>query len=160
MKVPDLTKINANSDVWRKTAKSRLRFELSGLAFARQKGFSSEDYARYLWSKGAVGWIGKAKPDTREYLLKEAEAFKQFYPGVSFEMVEAGDERAELVFTEGCLGGWGKNPWAIARQLKLAKEDICAYCQEAFRAWAAPLGLATQIGPQDDTTCRLLVLKQ
>ncbi|MBI3040517.1 MAG: hypothetical protein HYY80_02500 [Chloroflexi bacterium] len=154
-----MIKTKTNPGAWRKTAKSRLRFELAGLAFARQKGFSSEDYARYLWSSGAVGWMGKARPDTREYLRKEAEAFQRFYPEVSFELVEAGDERAELVFTGGCLGGWGKDRWALARQLHLAKEDVCAYCQEAFRVWAEQLGLSTQIGPKDDTTCRLLVLK-
>ena len=155
-----MIKMNANSDVWRKTAKSRLRFELAGLAFTRQKGFSSEDYARHLWATGSVRWMGKAKPNAMEYLLKEAEAFQQFYPDVSFKIVEAGDERAELVFTEGCLGGWGTDRWALARHLNLAKDDICAYCQEAFLIWAEQLGLSAQIGPKNDTTCRLMVLKR
>jgi hypothetical protein len=152
--------MNTNSDVWRKTAKSRLRFELAGLAFTRQKGFSSEDYARHLWATGSVRWMGKAKPNAMEYLLKETEAFQQFYPDVSFKIVEAGDERAELVFTEGCLGGWGTDRWALARHLNLAKDDICAYCQEAFLIWAEQLGLSAQIGPKNDATCRLLVLKR
>ncbi len=155
-----MIKINANSDVWRKTAKSRLRFELAGLSFARQRGFSSEDYARHLWGTGSVLWMGKARPGAAEYLLKEAQAFKQFYPDVSFTMVGAGDKRAELVFTEGCLGGWGPDSWALARSLGLSKKDICAYCQESFLVWAEQLGLFVRIGPEEDGSCRLNVVKR
>ena len=154
-----MIKINADSDAWRKTAKSRLRFELAGLAFARQRGFSSEDYARHLWSTGSVHWMGKTKPNAMEYLLKETEAFREFYPDVSFKIVEAGDERAELVFTKNCLGGWGTDRWALARHLSLARDDICAYCWESFLIWAEQLGLSAQIGPKNDTTCYLLVRK-
>src|SRR3989304_2760699 len=81
---------------WRKTARSRLRFELAGLAFALQKGFSPEDYARHLWSQGAVGWMTKEAPGAGEYLLKEARAFRTFYPEVSFTMVQEGENEAEL----------------------------------------------------------------
>ncbi len=155
----DSIKIDSTSDVWRKTAKSRLRFELAGLAFACHGGSDPEDYARHLWAKGSVRWMGKAQPNAVEYLLKEARAFREFYPEVSFEIVESGDARAELVFTEGCLGGWGRDPWAMARNLGLSKKDICAYCRESFRVWAGPLGLRTDIGPDKDENCRLLVLK-
>ena len=155
----DAIKINSTSDVWRKTAKSRLRFELAGLAFACHSGSNPKDYARHLWTKGAVRWMGKAEPSAAEYLLKEARAFGEFYPGVSFEVVESGDTKAKLVFTDGCLGGWGQDPWAVARNLGLSKNDICAYCRESFRIWARPLGLHTDIGPEEDGNCRLHVTK-
>lgn len=102
--------------------------------------------------------MGKAAPTATEYLLKEAQAFRQFCPDVSFAIVEARDERAELVFTEGCLGGWGENRWALAGSLGLGKKDVCAYCQEAFLVWAGQLGLCACIGPEDEI-CRLLVAK-
>ncbi len=155
----DSIKINSTSDVWRKTTKSRLRFELSGLAFACHRGSNPEDYARHLWAKGSVRWMGKAEPNVAEYLLKEAKAFKEFYPEMSFEVVELGDTRAELVFTDGCLGGWGRDPWAVARNLGLSKKDICAYCQESFQVWARPLGLSTDIGLEKDGNCRFHVTK-
>jgi hypothetical protein len=104
--------------------------------------------------------MGKDRPNATEYLLKEAKAFREFYPEVSFEVVESGDARAELVFTDGCLGGWGRDPWAVARNLGLSNKDICAYCRESFLVWAEQLGLSAQIGPKNDTTCRLLVLKR
>lgn len=156
----DSIKINSTSDVWRKTAKSRLRFELAGLAFACHRGANSEDYARHLWAKGAVRWMGKAKPNATEYLLKETTAFREFYPEVSFEIVESGEARAELVFTEGCLGGWGRDPWAVARNLGLSKKDICAYCRESFSVWAEQVGLIARIGPEGNEPCRLLVLRR
>ena len=104
-------------------------------------------------------WMGKVKPSATEYLLKEAKAFREFYPEVSFEVVESGNAKAELVFTDGCLGGWGRDPWAMAENLGLSKKNICAYCQESFRVWAQPLGLCTDIGPGEDGNCRLLVTK-
>ena len=155
----DSIKINSTSNSWRKTAKSRLRFELAGLAFACHKGFNPEDYARHLWAKGSMRWMGKAKPNAAEYLLKEAKAFREFYPKVSFKVVESGDTRAVLVFTDGCLGGWGRDPWAVARNLDLSKKDICAYCRESFRVWAQPLGLHADIGSEKDGNCRLHVTK-
>ncbi len=120
---------------------------------------SPEDYARHLWGTGSVCWMGKAKPNAMEYLLKEAKAFREFYPEVSFEVVESGDAKAELVFTDGCLGGWGRDPWAVARNLGLSKKDICAYCWESFRVWTRPLGLRADIGPKKDENCRLRVTK-
>ncbi|MEE8470597.1 MAG: hypothetical protein V3S51_04635 [Dehalococcoidia bacterium] len=151
--------IDSLPSAWQRTAKSRLRFELAGLAFARQKGFRPEDYAQHLWGKGAQRWMDKATPTAAEYLLKEAHAFKQFYPEVSFTVAEASDERAELVFTEGCLGGAGRDRWVLARSLGLTKEDVCAYCQEAFSVWAGQLSLCACIGPEDEI-CRLLVVKR
>lgn len=156
---PAKAALNSVTSAWHRTAKSRLRFELSGLAFACQSGFRPEDYARHLWGKGAIRWMGKAQPTAAEYLLKEVQAFKQFYPDVSFAIVEAMDERAELVFTKGCLGGWGTDSWALAKSLGLTKEDVCAYCQEAFLVWAGQLGLRACIGLEEDETCRLSVLK-
>lgn len=147
------------TEFWRRTARSRLHFELAGLAFALQKGFSAEDYAHHLWSQGAIRWMSNPAPSAGEYLLKEAEAFRRFYPDVTFEIVEAGEERAELVFTEGCLGGWGKDPWRLARSLNMAEEDVCSYCREAFLVWAGQLGLAADIGRDKDKGCRLRVAK-
>ncbi len=54
--------------------------------------------------------MGKDKPNATEYLLKETTAFREFYPEVSFEIVESGEARAELVFTEGCLGVGDETP--------------------------------------------------
>ncbi len=134
--------------------------ELAGLAFACQKGFSPEEYARHLWGKGAARWMGKDRPDAGEYLLKEAEAYHSLFPDVSFEVTETGQERAELVFTKGCLGWGGKEPWKLARSLGLAKKDVCRYCQESFRLWAGQLGLNTEIGQDKDKICRLRVVKE
>ena len=156
----DSSEVNSTSAAWRKTARGRLRFELAGLAFACQDGSGPENYARHLWTKGSTPWMGKVEPTAAEYLLKEAKAFREFYPEVSFEVVESADTSAKLVFTDGCLGGWGRDQWAIARSLGLSKKDICAYCREAFRVWAEPLGLHTDIGPDNYEKCRLLVTKQ
>ncbi len=130
---------------WRRTAKSRLRFELSGLSFACQRGFVPQDYARHLWSQGAIRWMGKEEPAAGEYLLREAQAIREFYPRVSFTVIETGEEKAELVFTEGCLGGWGTDRWGLARSLGLTPEDVCAYCYEAFSVWAGQLGLHAHV---------------
>ncbi|MEE8414210.1 MAG: hypothetical protein V3R96_06625 [Dehalococcoidales bacterium] len=148
---------DSTSVAWRKTARSRLRFELGGLAFARQHGFSSEDYARHFWDRNPSSWMGKEKPEPAEYLRKEAKAFTELYPGVSFKVLETDDDRAELVFTRGCLAGWGKDPWALARSLGLTDEDVCAYCRESFNVWAQHLGLRTSIGPEKDGNCHLRV---
>lgn len=134
---------------WRRAARGRLRFELGGLAFAIDKGASPEEYARHLWGKGARTWMGKDEPGVAEYLGKEAEAFRCFYPDVDFEVTGAGEESAEIVFTEGCLGGWGDAPRALASSFGLTREDVCRYCREAFRLWAGQLGLRATIGPEE-----------
>ncbi|MBI4286648.1 MAG: hypothetical protein HY670_12235 [Chloroflexi bacterium] len=148
------------ADVWRRTAQSRLRFELGGLAFACQHGFSPEDYARHLWAKGARGWFGKDAPGAGEYLRREAQAVQEFYPGVSFRVVTDSDDQAELVFTDGCLGGSGQNRWGIARSFGLTKRQICRYCGEAFAIWARQLGLSARIGPEGEGGCRLHVTRK
>lgn len=142
---------------WRRTARGRLKFELAGLAFARKAGFTAEDYARHLWSAGAVKWMAQATPTAKEYLLKEAEAFRTLYPEVTFELGKLDDQKAELIFTRGCLGGWGQDQWAMARGLGLSKRQVCRYCRQAFRTWADQLGLQAGSEPQTNGTCVLRI---
>lgn len=104
--------------------------------------------------------MGKAMPSASEYLLKEAQALGQLYPEVCFSVEEAEDDWAQLVFREGCLGGWGKHPWGLATSLGLTKEEVCSYCQEAFSVWAEQLRLQASIGPDGDESCRLVVIKE
>lgn len=106
-----------------------------------------------------MSWLKQAQPNAAEYLLREAQAFGEFYPDVSFTIVASGENRAELIFTRGCLGGWGQNPWALASSLSLTREDVCAYCREAFRVWAEQVGLSARIGPEEGGNCRLCVTK-
>lgn len=140
---------------WRRTARGRLKFELAGIAFARKHGLTPEDYADHLWSTGAVRWMGKPAPTAGEYLLKEAEAFHTLYPEVGFDVVKAGDYEARLIFKRGCLGGWGKNQWAMANSLGLGKGHVCRYCRQAFRLWSSQLGLSACPEPLVDGTCVL-----
>ncbi len=156
---PDEITIDDALSAWRRTARSRLWFELSGLSFAIRAGFSPEEYARHLWCQGAARWLGKETTDAGEYLRREAEAFQCFYPRVGFKVVKTGKENAELLFTNGCLGGWGEDRWALAKSLGLDKKDACAYCQAAFRVWAGQLGLKVRLDPQDDETCRMRVTR-
>ena len=143
---------------WRRTARGRLKFELAGVAFARKSGFTPEDYANHLWSTGAVKWIGGTHPAASEYLLKEAEAFRTLYPAVTFEITKESDNEAEIVFAQGsCLGGWGRNQWAMARNLGLGKGHVCRYCRQAFRSWSAQIGLQACSEPQTDGRCILRV---
>ncbi|MEW6141808.1 MAG: hypothetical protein AB1597_01435 [Chloroflexota bacterium] len=102
--------------------------------------------------------MGKENPDAAEYLRKEAGACREFYPEVAMSLIKARPGMAELVFTRGCLGGWGDDQWALARSLGLNKKRICAYCQESFRVWTKQLGLASHIGPSTDGHCHLLVV--
>ena len=119
---------------WRRTARGRLKFELAGIAFARKNGRTPEDYARHLWSTGAAKWMGKTDPTASEYLLKEAESFRTLYPAVTFRVTRQSEDEAELVFARGsCLGGWGRDQWAMARNLGLGKGHVCRYCRQAFR---------------------------
>ena len=127
---------------WRRTARGRLKFELAGVAFARKHGMTPEDYAEHLWSKGAAEWMGKPDPTAGEYLQKEADAFRILYPEVQFDITKRGDDFAELVFRPGtCLGGWGKDQWALAHSLGLGKGHVCRYCRQAFRLWSRQLGV-------------------
>ncbi len=140
---------------WRRTARGRLKFKLAGIAFARKNGLTPEDYDRHLWSTEASKWMGKTDPTAREYLLKEAEAFRTLYPEVIFELAKVSDEETELIFTQGCLGGWGRNQWAMARNMSLGKGHVCRYCRQAFRAWADQLELLACPQPQTNGTCML-----
>lgn len=107
---------------WYRTAWSRLRFELSGLSFALKWGATPEDYADYLWSGGAVKWMGKANPTLQEYLDKETEAIRALYPQVIYTLGKITDKEAELTFAPGCcLGGWGRDQWGLAGSLGLEK---------------------------------------
>ncbi|MBI4188338.1 MAG: hypothetical protein HY529_03925 [Chloroflexi bacterium] len=150
--------VNPSKKHWHRTARGRLKFELAGVAFARNKGFTPEDYANHLWSTGAVKWMGKAKPTAAEYLRKEAEAFRILYPDVVFTLTKSSDKEAELIFSRGgCLGGWGKKQWAMAQSLGIGKGHVCRYCRQAFRIWAKQLGLQVCPEPQTDGTCILRV---
>lgn len=57
---------------WLLAARSRLRLELQGLAFAVSRGATPQEYARFLWSRGAAAWMGADSADADSYLLKEA----------------------------------------------------------------------------------------
>ncbi len=139
---------------WHRTARGRLKFELAGIAFARKSGGTPEDYANHLWSTGAAKWMGKTHPAASEYLLKEAEAFRTLYPAVTFRVTKQAENEAELVFAQGsCLGGWGRDQWAMARNLGLDKKHVCRYCRQSFRKWSGQLGLQADTKPQTDGTC-------
>ena len=149
-----------NTNRWRRTAWGRLKFELAGLAFAMKNGFYLEDYARHLWSEGAVKWMGKENPTIPEYLLKEEEAFRTLYPQVNFEVGILSEDKSELTFCTGtCLGGWGRDQWGMAHSLGLGKGHVCRYCRQAFRSWSGQLGLAALPEPKTDETCILTVVK-
>ncbi|MBI4302425.1 MAG: hypothetical protein HY664_07455 [Chloroflexi bacterium] len=144
---------------WHRTAASRLRLELAGLAFACRRGFTPEDYARHLWGQRAVRWMGKDDPTAEEYLLKEVEAFRTLYPKVSFLVGLLSQDRAELAFTDGCLGGWGRHRWAVAQNLGLTVTEVCRYCSESFTLWAGQLGFTVSLGLTKDETCTLVVTR-
>jgi len=141
---------------WRRTARGRLRFELAGIAFARAQGKRPEDWAAHLWSHGAQRWLGDATPAANEYLDHEVEAFGALYPEVRLERAEWTATRAELRFTRGCLGGWGRDRWSIARALGLEPDDIGRYCAEAFRLWGAQLGLSVEHRFDAEHLCTLV----
>ena len=142
---------------WHKAAKSRLRMELAGLAFALQHGFSPEEYARHLWGRGAVSWMGKENPTPKEYLRTEAEHLMVLFPWVDFQLKEYEDGVVELVFTNGCLGSWEDDRFALAHSLGLTRQEVCRYCQEAFRVWSRQLGLEALPLPRADNTCSIVV---
>ncbi len=140
---------------WMITAKSRLRVELSGLAFAIKHGHTPEEYAQELWGRGAKGWMGKPDPDPLEYLQKEARAVAIFYPWIKGTPRLVAPGRAEMTICEGCLAGWAEDRWGLSRSLGLSREDVCRYCQEAFRVWGGQIGLDVTLSPQNDGTCVL-----
>lgn len=142
---------------WRRTAASRLKIELAGIALARKLGAKPEDYARHLWESGAKEWIGLEKPTVAQYFAKEMDAFRLLYPRVVFQVETVSDDYAALLFTSGCLGGWGRNQWELANSLGLSKGLVCRYCRESFRVWSAQLGLDALPRPQADNTCHFEV---
>ncbi len=150
-----MTSADQTASYWRRTALGRLRFELAGIAFARNVGGTPEDWARHLFSTGAAAWMGTPGPTAQEYLLHEAAAFDVLYPRVGYELGDISDREATLVFTRGCLGGWGRDQWRVARSLGLGKGHVCRYCRQAFRSWSSQLGLESLPEPRTDGTCVL-----
>lgn len=144
---------------WRRTARGRLRFELAGIAFAKANGLQPEDWSAQLWSQGARRWMGTDAPPADEYLAREAEAFARLYPEVAFERREWTPDRATIQFTKGCLGGWGRDRWAPARSLDLSPEDVCRYCAESFRLWAAQLGIKVEHHCSTEDLCSLKAIR-
>jgi hypothetical protein len=149
----------AERRAWRRAARGRLRFELAGIAFAKAHGLRPEDWSAQLWSGGAVRWMGADRPGADQYLEREADAFATLYPEVRFERSEWTPTRAALQFTRGCLGGWGRDRWATARGLGLDPEEVCRYCAEAFRLWAAQLGLDVEHECGVEGLCRLVATR-
>ncbi len=143
--------------LWRRTARARLRLELAGIAFARGVGRTPEDYARHLWGSGARAWFGGEPATPEAYLRREAAAFRILYPAVAFTCGQASDRLATLTFVDGCLGGWGRDQWGLARSLGLRKGHVCRYCREAFRVWSHQLGLLALPEPQVNGECILSV---
>ncbi len=94
--------------------------------------------------------MGKATPKAAQYLLKEAHAFSQLYSDVSFAIVEENDERAELVFTEGCLGGWGTDQWAVAKNVGLTRYEVCCASPSPF--WSGGLHYSSVAAMTTDRT--------
>ncbi|MBI4294598.1 MAG: hypothetical protein HY669_00315 [Chloroflexi bacterium] len=152
----ELRNIKAN---WLRVAKSRLRLELRGLALAMSRGAVPQEYARVLWGEGAVSWMGTASPDAQSYVLKEAAAIAVLFPWVNIGQGKMTPERAELLFSGGCLCGYGEDRWALARSLGLGRTDLCRYCSEAFQVWGQQLGLKVTPHPGRDNSCRLEAIK-
>lgn len=140
---------------WLTAARSRLRVELSGLAFAVKNGHHPEDYASDLWGHGARGWMGAPDPDPLIYLRKEARAMSVLYPWIKASPHRVGRQGAELAICDGCLAGWGQDRWALSRSLGLSPDHVCRYCQEAFRVWGQQLNLNVTLTPQEDGSCLL-----
>jgi len=141
---------------WQEVARGRLKFEMAGLSFALKHGFTPEEYAKHLWTTGAEKWMRRSHPTAREYVLREAEAFKTLYPAVTFSTGKLTDHEAELLFPKGCcLGGWGKEQWSVAKSVGVDKDSFCRYCNQAFRSWAEQLCLEAHTEPHPDGACVL-----
>ena len=128
-------------------ARSRLRLELQGLAFAISRGATPEEYARFLWGSGAVRWMGCHAPGVDEYLLKEMDSMSRLFPWIKAVQADISPDEGEVVFAQGCLGGWGENRFALARSLGLNRSAVCRYCAEACLVWGAQLGLKVEPKP-------------
>ena len=152
-------KQDASSRSWRRTARGRLKFELTGLAFAKNAGYTPEQYANFLWSSGADRWMNFSDPSAGEYLLKEADAFYTLYPEVKFDIIKTEESEAILIFKSGCLGGWGKDQWSMAKGLGLGKGHVCRYCRQAFRQWGKQLEIDVCPEPRVGNICVLRARK-
>jgi hypothetical protein len=155
-KASDAAQEKHNRSRWHRAARSRLRTELSGLAFAVKHGFSPEEYARHLWDRGAVSWMGKKTPTPREYLETEVERAAALFPWVDFQLAGCEDGTAILTLGNGCLGSWQEDHFALAHNLGLTRQQVCRYCQEAFRVWSQQLGLDALPLPKADYTCSVV----
>ncbi|MBI4216974.1 MAG: hypothetical protein HY687_06255 [Chloroflexi bacterium] len=140
---------------WLKAAKSRLKLELQGIAFAISHGASPQEYAHFLWARGAVAWMGTMSPSADSYLLKEMTAMATLFPWVRIEPGELTAERGVITMRDGCCGGYGNNRWRLARSLGLDKTQVCRYCGEAFKVWGSQLKLKVAPHPQRDESCKL-----
>ncbi|MBI2854618.1 MAG: hypothetical protein HYX87_06845 [Chloroflexi bacterium] len=141
-------------------ARSRLKLELQGLAFAVTHGATPEEYARFLWGTGAQRWMGKDSPAADEYLLKEEEAMSHLFPWIKAQRVKMSPTEAEAVLLGGCLGGWGEKRFNLARSLGLFRKEVCRYCIEACRVWGEQLGLKVVPVPKCRAGCRLTVSRE
>ncbi len=138
---------------WKIAANSRLSMEFAGLSFALKKGCSHEEYAQHLWGKGAKRWIKKDRPTPQDYVARELEACPPLFPEVKMESGKSTEDTAELIFVDGCPGGWGKDKWSIGKRWGLTDSDICRYCTAAFAIWGRQLGLNIVHKPQSDGRC-------
>ncbi|MDO8691718.1 MAG: hypothetical protein Q7R39_17225, partial [Dehalococcoidia bacterium] len=150
-----MTKRITVSERWLTAARSRLRIEVAGLAFAASRGYAPEEYARELWGRGAKGWMGQERPTPLEYLRKEAKAMATLYPWIKRTARQVAPGTAEMMICNGCLAGWGGDRWALSRSLGLSQVQVCQYCQEAFAVWGRQLGLDVTLTPRVDGTCVL-----
>lgn len=132
--------------------------ELTGLAFAVKHGFSPEEYARHVWGQGAVLWMGKEDPTPREYLEAEAKRLKVLFPWVDFQLEEYEDGFVELLLANGCLGSWTNDRFTLAHHLGLTRQEVCRYCQEAFRVWSLQLGLEALPLPGAENSCSVAAI--
>ena len=156
---PSAERENVDRDRWLHAARSRLRFELLGLAFALSRGATPQEYARFLWSKGAVRWMGIEIPDADNYLLKEIAAVGTLFPWVKVTHGRMASGQGEITFSGGCLGGYGEDRWALAEKLGLDQTTVCEYCAEAFKVWGRQLALTVTPFPGNKGTCRLRATK-
>ncbi|MDP2936408.1 MAG: hypothetical protein Q8O86_07955 [Dehalococcoidia bacterium] len=155
MDIGKASKIEQGSpaDLWREVARGRLYFELGGLAFAVQKGFTPTEFGRHVWGHGAVQRTGKADPTALEYMGGEAKEHLHFIPDIQVHFDVMEDDLAQMTLSNGCWGGYGKKRWGTASYWGLSQDQVCEYCHECYRAWGEQIGLSITTNPQADGTC-------